>query len=131
MKKNLFPVFAIAAATALVLIFPAREASSVGKGKYKVVAVIAHDEVMGRFKEPSGVFYDASKERLYVADTGNNRLVSFDKEFSYLSELTDEGFSLPVTVLKTEEGDFFGSRRQRGGYKSHRHEAEEGFALRH
>ena len=106
MKKNLFPVFAIAAATALVLIFSAREASSVGKGKYKVVAVIAHDEVMGRLKEPSGVFYDASKERLYVADTGNNRLVSFDKEFSYLSELTDEGFSLPVTVLKTEEGDF-------------------------
>ena len=52
------------------------------------------------------MFYDASKERLYVADTGNNRLVSFDKEFSYLSELTDEGFSLPVTVLKTEEATF-------------------------
>ena len=106
MKKNLFPVFAVAAATALVFIFSAREASSAGKGKYNVTAVIARDEIMGRLKEPSGVFYDASKERLYVADTGNNRLVSFDKEFSYLSELTDERFALPVTVLKTEEGDF-------------------------
>lgn len=106
MKKNLFPVLAIAALTALALIFPAREAFSVGKGKYKVVAVIAYEEIMGRLKEPSGVFYDASKERLYVADTGNNRLVSFDKDFSYLSELIDERFALPVTVLKTEEGDF-------------------------
>ena len=106
MKKNFFPVLAVAVATVFTLCFPAREASSAGKGKYKVVAVIAHDEVMGRLKEPSGVFYDASKERLYVADTGNNRLVSFDKEFSYLSELTDERFALPVTVLKTEEGDF-------------------------
>lgn len=106
MKKNLFPVLAVAALTALALIFPARDASSVGKGKYKVVAVMAYEEIMGRLKEPSGVFYDASKERLYVADTGNNRLVSFDKDFSYLSELIDEGFSLPVTVLKTEEGDF-------------------------
>ena len=39
-----------------------------------------------------GCAYDASKERLYVADTGNNRLVSFDKEFSYLSELQMRGF---------------------------------------
>jgi len=78
MKKNLFPVLAIAALTALALIFPAREAFSVGKGKYKVVAVIAYEEIMGRLKEPSGVFYDASKERLYVADTGKHRVVAIN-----------------------------------------------------
>lgn len=96
----------LAIVAVFAVISSGHEAFSAGKGNFKVAAVMVHEEVMGRFKEPSGVFYDASKDRLYVADSGNNRLVSFDKEFKFLSELTDEGFSLPVSVLKTEEGDF-------------------------
>src|SRR3990172_7022667 len=106
MKKNIFQISAFAVATVFVLGFSASEAFSAGRGNFTTTAVMVYEEVMGRFKEPSGIFYDASKERLYVADSGNNRLVSFDKDFSYLSELIDERFALPVTVLKTEEGDF-------------------------
>jgi sugar lactone lactonase YvrE len=73
----------------------------------KAVAIITGDEIMGRFNQPSGLFFDEVKKRLYVADSGNGRLVSFDAEFKYLAELTNEDMKLPTTLVKNKEGQFF------------------------
>jgi DNA-binding beta-propeller fold protein YncE len=72
-----------------------------------VIAVVKTDEFLGRFDEPAGLFFDETKSRLYVADTVNDRLVSFDEDFDYLSELSNQDFSLPVDMLVTEDRRFY------------------------
>ncbi|MDH4227931.1 MAG: NHL repeat-containing protein [Deltaproteobacteria bacterium] len=72
-----------------------------------VVMVIKRDELMGSFKEPAAIYFDESKQRLYVADSGNKRLVSFDEKFEYLSELSDERFGSVVAVAKAADGNFY------------------------
>ncbi len=75
--------------------------------RVRLISLIAIDEFMGRLKEPGGLFYDGTKKRLYVADSGNKRLVSFDEEFRYLSELSHRGFSIPLGIVKTSAGEFY------------------------
>ena len=89
------------------LLFFAVVSFAEGKIGAKIVAIITGDEIMGRFNQPSGLFFDEVKKRLYVADSGNGRLVSFDSEFKYLAELTDEGMKLPTTLVRNKEGQFF------------------------
>ncbi|MFZ3072430.1 MAG: NHL repeat-containing protein [Thermodesulfobacteriota bacterium] len=108
----------LAAAGALFgALFFAGSAGAIERGKIKIVAIMVHDEAMGRLKEPSGLFFDETKARLYVSDSGNNRLVSFDKDFIYLSEFSHEGFSLPVGLAKTGSGDFFVLDAKSGTFK--------------
>jgi len=90
-----------------LLLFFAVVSFAEGKIGVKTVAIITGDEIMGRFNQPSGLFFDEVKKRLYVADSGNGRLVSFDSEFKYLAELTDEGMKLPTTLVRNKEGQFF------------------------
>ena len=66
----------------------------------ELIAMIGKDEVMGTFNEPAALFYDESKQRLYVADTVNNRLVSFDPGFTFLASLVHENFALPMGIVK-------------------------------
>jgi DNA-binding beta-propeller fold protein YncE len=73
----------------------------------KPVVVITGDEFMGKFSSPGALFFDEVKKRLYIADSGNSRLVSLDSEFEYLSELSHENVSMPTSVVKTIEGLFF------------------------
>lgn len=80
---------------------------SAEKGGMRVVAVITGDEIIGKLKQPSGLFFDEIKKRLYIADSGNGRLVSFDSEFKSLSELTNEAMALPISLVKNKEGNFF------------------------
>jgi sugar lactone lactonase YvrE len=72
-----------------------------------LIAVITGDEFMGKLNHPEAIFFDEAKKRLYIADTGNNRLVSLDSEFGYLSELSHENISLPTSIVKMTEGLFF------------------------
>lgn len=95
----LYPVFYILFFTAISF--------SAEKGGMRVVAVITGDEIMGKLKQPSGLFFDEIKKRLYIADSGNGRLVSFDSEFKSLSELTDEDMALPISLVRNKEGNFF------------------------
>ena len=88
-------------------LFYVTSAYSVEERSVTMVSVITGDEFIGLFKEPSAVFYDDSKSRLYVADSGNGRLISFDPEFEYLSELVDDNMILPVGVVKSSEGGFY------------------------
>src|SRR3990170_878287 len=89
------------------LLFFAVVSFAEGKIGVKTVAIITGDEIMGRFNQPSGLFFDEVKKRLYIADSGNGRLVSFDSEFKYLAELTDESMKLPTTLVRNKEGQFF------------------------
>ncbi len=73
----------------------------------ELIAMIGKDEVMGTFNEPAALFYDESKQRLYVADTVNNRLVSFDQGFTFLASLVHENFALPMGIVKLSTGEFF------------------------
>jgi sugar lactone lactonase YvrE len=73
----------------------------------KVVAVITAGEFIDRLKVPGGLFFDETKKRLYIADSGNGRLISFDSEFQYLAELSHDAFSLPLGLVKDKSGRFF------------------------
>lgn len=89
------------------MLFFANTSFSGEKGGVRTVAVITGDEIMGRLKQPSGLFFDEVKKRLYIADSGNGRLVSFDAEFKYIAELTNEIMTLPVSLVRNKEGHFF------------------------
>ena len=63
---------------------------------------------MGKFNQPSAIFFDELKKRLYVADTGNNRLVSFDHEFNFISEFDAGGeLKYPTSIVKNSKDQFF------------------------
>ena len=104
--KNWFFILAMAIGVcACSMMLPAK--SHAGQKELKIVSVITSDELMGTMDEPRAIFYDEAKQRLYVADTVNNRLVSFDKNFKFLSELMDVSFALPIGVVKGSGGEFF------------------------
>ncbi len=104
-------------ALVLVLTLWGEGAHGVETKRARLVAFIATDEFMGRLKEPGSVFYDGIKNRLYVADSGNKRLVSFDEEFRYLSELSHKGFSMPLSIVKTSSGEFYITDAETGEIK--------------
>ena len=80
---------------------------SIGASDVRLLAVINSDEFIGFIYEPRGLFFDESKGRLYVADSGNDRLISFDADFKYLSEWSRKDLSLPTGVVRGPEGEFF------------------------
>ncbi|MCL5103076.1 MAG: NHL repeat-containing protein [Armatimonadetes bacterium] len=51
-----------------------------------------------RFSKPSGVFYDASRGELYVADTGNGQIVILDKKGIGIAKI-------PHSVIDAASGD--------------------------
>ena len=85
-----------------------REVShAVGGSAVRLLSVINSDDFIGFIYEPRGLFFDESKGRLYVADSGNDRLISFDSDFKYLSEWSHKELSLPTGVIRGPEGEFF------------------------
>lgn len=93
----------------IIFIFSLQHASaySATKGDLKLKAVIVENEVMGTFKLPTALFYDEGNKRLYVADSGNNRLISFDESFDYLAEQSVGAIQIPVGLVKDNQGRFF------------------------
>lgn len=75
--------------------------------KPAVAAVLTGGESTGSLKTPRGVFIDEAKSRLYVADSANKRLVSFDSEFKPLADLSSEKFEFPVSVVRDSMGRFY------------------------
>lgn len=100
-------VIAFVAFLAGFLVLTAAGAEKAVAEDVKPVTVITGDEFMGSFKSPEALFFDEVKKRLYIADTANNRLVSLDSKFEYLSELSHVNFILPRAVVKTRGGLFF------------------------
>jgi DNA-binding beta-propeller fold protein YncE len=98
----------------LVLLLTAATALPAERAGIIIVAVITGDEFTGRFKSPGAIFFDDVKKRLYIADTGNHRLVSLDSKFEYLAELAHGNLSLPLSIVKTKEGFFFAVDGEKG-----------------
>ncbi|MBI3399178.1 MAG: hypothetical protein HY026_08140 [Deltaproteobacteria bacterium] len=107
-KKSAIRIFLLCSAySAFRILYFAAVSFSGERSGVKTVAVISGDVVMGRLKQPSGLFFDEMKKRLYVADSGNKRLVSFDSAFKYLAELSNETMMLPVNLVRDNEGRFY------------------------
>lgn len=77
------------------------------KAELDIIAVLGGDELTGNLSEPAAVFVDEEKKRLYVADTSNDRLISFDSDFVFLAALNHDDFKLPLSVVKLPSGEFF------------------------
>lgn len=82
----------------------AQAAQNVGA---KVAAVISNEESLGKLVQPSGLFFDEAKKRLYIADGGGKRIVSMNQEYKYLAEFTNPLMPMPVQVVKAETGLFY------------------------
>lgn len=81
----------------------------------RLLAVVSGGgEFAGRLKEPSGLFFDETKKRLYIADSGSKRIVSTDADFKYLAELTSKEIELPTAVVKNSSGQFLSVDAGRG-----------------
>ena len=71
------------------------------------------NEQIGAFNEPADIFVD-SLERIWVADTGNNRLVAMDKNFNLVKIIDrviykgqEQLLSNPNSLYITPDGDFY------------------------
>lgn len=72
-----------------------------------------YDLGVGPLKQP-GDFCVADNGDIYLADTGNNRILVFDKDLSLIEEITtflhegdQDGFNLPSGVFVTGKGDLY------------------------
>ena len=84
-------------------------APAYGQAKVKVVAVITGGDMIGSLKDPSGLFFDYGKKRLYISDSGNKRLLSFsfDSEVKFHAEFTHKDLGTPWGIVKDREGYFY------------------------
>lgn len=63
---------------------------------------------------PSALYIDTEKERYYVVDSGNNRLLSFDKEGKYLKEFTaNNSLQGPIDMAWDNAGHLWLVERER------------------
>jgi DNA-binding beta-propeller fold protein YncE len=70
---------------------------------------------IGRLGLLGGVFFDEQKQRLYVTDATNHRILSFDADFKYLSEFTGGGaLAHPTSIVKDSSGKFFVAEPTKG-----------------
>lgn len=61
----------------------------------------------GSFNKPQDLFYDKHQSRLWLADTGNARVVVLDREMTFLREYTAAGevpFVTPSGIFVSKEG---------------------------
>ncbi|MEW6326192.1 MAG: NHL repeat-containing protein [Thermodesulfobacteriota bacterium] len=64
-------------------------------------------EGMGKLKQIRSLFWSQAKNRLLVADTGNNRLLFFgdsEGKFRFLSEFKSDKMVLPISAVETSQG---------------------------
>ncbi len=66
------------------------------------------DAVVGAMNMPSALFVDANKDRYYIADCGNNRLLSFDREGKLLHSFTaNDELKTPYDMIRTETNELW------------------------
>ena len=59
----------------------------------------------GRMISPTALFVDVKKKRYYVVDSGNNRLLSFDRQGAFIHQFNAGGaLSLPYDMIRDDEG---------------------------
>ncbi len=74
----------------------------------ELIATLDGNKLMGKFNQPFSLFIDEVKEKLYIVDTGNNRLMSFNAEFEYLARFDANGkLKKPISLVKNSLNHFF------------------------
>lgn len=73
----------------------------------KLLAVVTSNESVGKLNQPSGLYFDENKKRLYIADSASKRIVSLDNEFKFLAELTNKEMLFPTDIVKNNAGQFY------------------------
>jgi DNA-binding beta-propeller fold protein YncE len=85
------------------------------KARVKHLTSITGNKEIGRLGLLGGVFFDEQKQRLYVTDATNHRILAFDADFKYLSEFTGGGaLSHPTSIVKDSSGKFFVAEPTKG-----------------
>lgn len=63
------------------------------------------EDNIGRMISPTALFVDGKKERYYVVDSGNNRLLSFDRKGAFIHQFNAGGaLTLPYDMARDDKG---------------------------
>jgi DNA-binding beta-propeller fold protein YncE len=77
------------------------------KDAINIITTLHSNQDIGILGLIGGVFFDENKNRLYVTDSTNCRILSYDSEFNYLSSLHPKGdLKNPTSILRTIDGRF-------------------------
>ncbi len=77
-------------------------------GTWKVVASITKGADGVPMRYPLGVFYDSVKKRLYIVDSGNNRLLSFNLKWEPLKVFDAKGtLRSPMYMARDDKGNLY------------------------
>ena len=108
-KTNLVVAFLI-----FLLIIPTT-ALCAGKGGIKHLTSIVRDTETGRLGMLSGIFFDENRNRLYVTDTTNKRILAFDVDLKFVSEFNAGGaLEVPASLVRNRKGQFFVAEPTKG-----------------
>ena len=89
----------------LLLIVPLKAHGK--KDAINIITTVGSNHDIGVLGLVGGVFFDEIKKRLYVTDSSNCRILSYDSEFNYLSALHPKGrLKNSTSILRTIDGRF-------------------------
>jgi DNA-binding beta-propeller fold protein YncE len=99
-KKSLFVFYSV-----LLLIIPLH---AFGKADgINIITTLTSNKDIGQLGLIGGVFFDENKKRLYVSDSSNRRILSYDSEHKYLSAWQPgEALTSPTSLVRTSDGRF-------------------------
>lgn len=98
LKKSLFVIL-------IILIVPFNAFGK--KGAIDIITTLTSNEEIGFLGLIDGVFFDENKKRLYVSDSSNSRILSYDSDLKYLSALQTGGdLKHPTSLVRTSDGRF-------------------------
>ena len=99
-KKSLLIFYSV-----LLLIIPVH---AFGKADgVHIITTLTGNKDIGQLGLIGGVFFDENKKRLYVSDSSNKRILSYDAELKYLSAWQPgEALASPTGLVRTSDGTF-------------------------
>ncbi len=98
LKKSLFVIL-------IILILPFNAFGK--KGAINIITTLTSNKEIGFLGFIDGVFFDENKKRLYIADSSNSRILSYDSELKYLSTFEPGGdLKHPTSLVRTSDGRF-------------------------
>ena len=106
MKKLLLPFLLVLCLQASIV--------QAGITSWKWQLSLTGEESGQPFKNPTALMIDGERERYYVVDSGNNRLLSYDRNGALLNVLTAGGqLTLPYDLARTGDGILWVVERQK------------------
>jgi len=80
-----------------------------------LTVIYGEKEAPGSFSEPQSIYVDQAKGKIYIIDTLNNRLISYDKNYKFISQFNAKGrLNLPISMLKDKKGHLIVTNKGEG-----------------